>query len=214
VDGFQRNRTLIWTLVGVLAVALIAVGAVKAKQRWNDRTPYPASAMNLHLTFAVHDQSSQQAALDALAWKGEMVAWGSPFTQVVVGQLDFTQPPHAPAGSQYALIIIDRRTGKVAKWAESAAPGRSLNTGWDSRFGNFAKRYPWLSATASIPVAGGWAFPGEAVCFDPDIHGPITFDVALDPGSPPVTDPARDLLIALGFVADNGHVFWAQQLAG
>jgi hypothetical protein len=29
-----------------------------------------------------------------------------------------------------------------------------------------------------------------------------------------VTDPSHDLLIALGFVADDGHVFWAQRLSG
>jgi hypothetical protein len=201
-------------MVGVLTVALIAIGAVTAKQRWNDRTPYPASSMNLHLTFAVHGQTDQQAALDALAPNSGMVALASPFTQVVIGQLDFTQPPQAPPGSQYALIFIDRGTNTVAKWVESASPQVSDGGCWDGRFGNLAKRYPWLSATAPVPVNGGWTDPGSAVCFAPDSHGPITFAVPFDQGSGAVADSGHDLLIALGFVADDGHVFWAQRLAG
>jgi hypothetical protein len=50
--------------------------------------------------------------------------------------------------------------------------------------------------------------------FAPDTAGPVTFTAVLDPESLPVTDPARQLTVALVFIGANDHIYWAAKLAG
>jgi hypothetical protein len=78
-----------------------------------------------------------------------------------------------------------------------------------------APRYRRLRplATDRLTSSGFADDAAMAVMFSPTTRGPVTFTakLGLTAGS---VDPARRITVALLFLGDNGHVYWADRLFG
>lgn len=213
----RSGRTIATVVViAVLILAAIAVDNVLKARR--DRAPYGADAIGAGVRLEMVSPQQAQAAADRLAGTGRLtVPIAQPGQQQVIGQLTFRTPRTAPHNGQYALFVIDRGPGKPVSQILGTGPaGTDVGQGWDSRYDRIAAKYPWLRMLAQTPAPDGSGFmdPGTALILEPNNPGPITFAALLDPDSPRITDPARQLTVALAFIASNGHVYWATKLAG
>lgn len=232
-----------WTtgrIIATLAILAALVGSALALQSViearHNRAPYDAVAIGASVRMEMVTHRRAQAAVDLLAGPGRLIAPVADLDeeqgtqQQVVGQLTFRTPHNAPQGGQYALFIIDRAMGKPVPALYATGPiGTNVGQGWDSRYDEVAAKYPWLHMLASTPTPDGSVFTdpgmaapdglgftetGMAVSFAPNTPGPITFTALLDGTSLPVTDPARQLTVALVFIGANDHIYWATKLAG
>jgi hypothetical protein len=223
-DETRRATTRKFAAVGILAVLVMAaltLASVIASR--HNRAPYAAATVGASVRMEVVAPGRAQAVVDRLAGPGRLSvpvvesAKGQPTQQQVVGQLTFRTPHNAPGGGQYALFIIDRALGQPVSAVYATGPvGTDVTQGWDGKYDEVAAKYPWLHMLASTPTADGSGFtnPGMAVSFAPNTPSPVTFTAVLDPRSLPVTDPSRQLTVALAFIGANGHIHWATKLAG
>ena len=232
--GGESRRATVRMIVTVAILAVLVVSGLALRsviESRHNRAPYAAAAVQASVRMEMVAPGRAQAAVDQLAGSGRLTApfvepiAGEPTPQQVVGQLTFRTPPNAPQGGQYALFIIDRALGKPLSAVYGTGPaGTNVAQGWDSRFNKVAAKYPWLHMLASKRAPDGLGFTdsgmagftdsGMAVMFAPNTPGPVTFTAVLDPGSLPVTDPSRQLTVALVFIGANEHVYWATKLAG
>jgi hypothetical protein len=208
-------------ILAVLVVSALALSGVIAFR--HNRAPYTAAAVAASVRMDMVAPGRAQAAVDRLAGPGRLSApvvgpvEGEATPQQVVGQLTLRTPHNAPHGGQYALFIIDRaRSESVTAVYATGPTGTNVAQGWDGKYDEVAAKYPWLHMLASrqTPDGSGFTHPGMAVSFPPDTAGPVTFTAVLDPASLPVTDPSRQLTVALVFIGANGHIYWATKLAG
>jgi hypothetical protein len=219
--GTRWTTTRIVATVAILAALVASAIAVKKVVTARlDRAPYTADAVGAAVRMQLVAPSQAQATADRLADPGRLVAplppEGSSTAQLIVGQLTFRTPPNAPADGQYALFVIDRAQHKSVSALWGAGPaGTDVGQGWDSRFNKVAAKYPWLSVLADQRTpSGDYTNSGMAVSFAPNTRGPVTFAARLDAESLPITDPSRQLTVALVFIGANDHVYWATKLAG
>ena len=127
----------------------------------------------------------------------------------VTGELTFVTQTGAPKPGVLALFVIDRSTGKAAgELTGSARAGSPVHVGWDRHYDQISKQVSWLSALTPV----GSTPPASAVSFAPSTVSPITFTAVLAGTAPAVTEPARDLTVALVFLDPQGHVYWATNL--
>ena len=105
------------------------------------------------------------------------------------------------------------KVGNVAI-AESPAGGSVFEGFANYGYDKVAAKYPWLASLAPVPIDGGssWTDAGTAISFRADTAGPITFVAQLDALTLPVTDPTRDITVALVLVGDNGSI-WAEKIS-
>jgi hypothetical protein len=219
----RRDTIRIIITVAILAVLVVAAFAVHTVVARHDRAPYAAAAVGASVRMDMVAPGRAQAMADRLAGPGRLTVpvvepvEGQAAQQQVVGQLTFRTPHNAPQGGQYALFIIDRALGKPVTALYATGPiGTNVAQGWDGRYDEVAAKYPWLHMLASTqaPDGSGFTNPGMAVSFAPNTPGPVTFTAVLDPESLPVTDPFRQLTVALVFIGANDHIYWATKLAG
>lgn len=208
-------------IVAVLLVSVLAIYSVIASR--HNRAPYAADAVGASVRMEMVAPGRAQAVVDQLAGPGRLTAPvgelvnGQAAQQLVVGQLTFRTPPNAPKDGQYALFIIDRALGSPVPAVYATGPiGTDVAQGWDGRFDEVAAKYPWLHMLASTrtPDGSGFSHPGMAAQFPPDTPGPVTFTAMLDGKSLPVTDPSRQLTVALVFLGPDDQIYWATRLAG
>jgi hypothetical protein len=133
--------------------------------------------------------------------------------QYVVGRFSMSARS-APRGSQYGLVIIDNRTHQplTAVWPASTDHG-TLSAGWDYGMNRIGEHYSWLSPLIDKRVDGGYEDSGQAVMW---LSGPaesFAFYGLLSSDALPVTDPARDLTIALVFLGPNRQAWGADRLS-
>lgn len=218
--GTRRAGARTIAVLLALVLAGLAVRGVVASRA--NRAPYAAAAVGAAVRMEMAAPGRAQAMADRLAGPGRLIV---PFVhpvdgqvpQQVVGQLTFRTPPNAPHDGQYALFVIDRAQNKPVSAAYGTGPaGTNVGQGWDGRFNEVAAKYPWLHmlADTSLPDGSGFTNSGMAVSFPPDTRGPVTFVATLDALSLPITDPSRQLTVALVFIGGNDHIYWATKLAG
>jgi hypothetical protein len=216
VPGSVRPwREAVRQLIAVaVAVAVIVWGFLFVRRTIENRVPFPPQAMHLRLTATAHTGYSQHL-LRRLGVTQDQLTAPLPQTKhdrFVIGRLAYTLPAGATRG-QLPLFVIDNRTGTTASeiWGTSSAG--CMASGWDGRFNGFADRYPWLRPTAPIGIPGqGYADPGDTIMIPQGRAAPITFIAMFPPETLPFSDLRKDLTVALGFVGDTGHVFWAQRI--
>jgi hypothetical protein len=222
----ETRRATVRTIATVAILAVLAVSALALHsviESRHNRAPYAAAAVGASVRMEMVAPGQAQAVVDHLAGPGRLTAPfvepvdGQATPQQVVGQLTFRTPHNAPQGGQYALFIIDRAQGEPVSALYATGPvGTNVGQGWDGRFNKVAAKYPWLHMLASKPAPDGLGFTdsGMAVMFAPNTPGPVTFTAVLDGLSLPVTDPSRQLTVALVFIGANDHIYWATKLAG
>lgn len=206
----------------IAVVAVVLCGMAIVVQRLltdQDGAPYPASAIHATVHLQLVDATHVQAVVDALAGPERLsvpvATSGGPWAgQVIIGQLRLRTPDNAPALGQYALFVIDNDEHQPVPdmWAVGPA-GSNVGQGWDGAYDQLAASYAWLRPLAEIHDDDGtFSDPGSAVSFPPDTASPVTFAAMLPRNSLPITDPGRQLTLALAFLSPDGQVYWAQQL--
>ncbi|HST49102.1 hypothetical protein [Jatrophihabitans sp.] len=224
VVGTRRVSGRVIATVAVVVVLVVATVVLRnvAVSRAN-RAPYAADAISASVWMEIVAPGQAQPTVDRLAGPGRLPAPfiepadGGPAPQQVVGQLTFSTPPNAPTDGQYALFVIERARNKPVDALYGAGPaGTDVMQGWDGRYDKVAAKYPWLHMLASVRTPDGLSFTnsGMAVMFPPNTVGPVTFTAVLSQESLPITDPLRQLTVALVFIGANDHIYWATKLAG
>jgi hypothetical protein len=206
-----------WVIAGLVLVGLVA-GAVVIRHAVADQAPYSAAAVRARVDLQVLAPIDAQAAADRLAGKGRLSVPLPPLgpdAQEIVGQVTFRTPSDAPHEGQYALFVLQDGQPVSAIWGVGP-PHTHVGQGWDGRFNEVAAKYSWLRGLASVETEPGFTDAGSAVTFPPDTTGPITFVALRDRDRNPITDPEKDLAVALVFLGDDddGPVYWATRLTG
>jgi len=134
--------------------------------------------------------------------------------QYVVGHLTYVTPRTVHGDAELVVFLIDQRTHKpVTMWGVVPnAKARTAN-GWDGRYNEFPKKFPWLAPVADIRLPDG-SFTDPATTFSmlASTSGPVTFVAPVDLTLPKVTNPGKDFLAVLGYLGTDGHVKWAERL--
>jgi hypothetical protein len=110
-------------------------------------------------------------------------------------------------------VIIDNRTHQplTQVWPASTDHG-TLSAGWDYGMNNIGKHYSWLSPLVDEQVDGGYQDSGQDVGWASGPAESFAFYGLLSSDALPVTDPARDLTIALVFLGPNRQAWGADRL--
>jgi hypothetical protein len=182
-----------------------------------DRAPYSAAAVNARVDLKLVDIAGAQTAVDRVAGPDRLSVpttgrqWAR---QVVIGQLRFGVPSNAAHDGQYALFVINNDEHRVVPDMWGGGPvGTNVAQGWDGHYSALASAHSWLRPLAMIRNGDGTASdPGAAVGFPPDTAGPVTFAAYLPADSLPVTNPRKQLTIALAYFAEGGDVYWVERL--
>jgi hypothetical protein len=209
-------------LIILAAVLVVSIGLLLWSMPWRQsgqpfgRSSVTPQSLHSHLTMSVESGATVQSAIQAWGVRGG--ALNAPLPrfkgqQYVVGHLTYTPPRTKAGGSQFAVFLIDRRSGRVVTmWGAVPNPKARTANGWDGRFNEFSKKYPWLSSLAATRLPdGSYTDPATTFGMESQVHGPVTFVAPLDRGKP-VTNPAKDLEVVIGYLGPSGHVEWAQRL--
>ncbi|MDX6227970.1 MAG: hypothetical protein QOI76_1360 [Frankiales bacterium] len=212
----RRRR---WLLVAAtIALVVLVAGGDRLLRAYQNRSPYPPASVHARLVLTSIETGKAQDLLDQLAgghhmtptWSGEE---GAAQVPQIVGQLTLDAPPNAPTGGHYAFFLVDSREGgrptpHLYGWAGVAAIG----SGWDSSYGQIARRYRNLPGMAMVQDnLGGFGAPGMAIGFGARTKGPITLaalsaPTGLKPGDlSPYTG-------VLAFFGANQHLYWATRI--
>ena len=196
--GWSRTR-MSW-----LVTALVVVGGLVALQVYRSSHPAPYPLKNMHATakLSVTDGEHVQQVADRIAGKGKLTAIAMDRLEVV-GQVDLTSVGTSRDDGWLDLFLIDNRTHSLVSIVSYVEVGDRMALGRDGRDLRLAKKYAWLAPVAPPPDAYGYTAEGTALSFAPTQRGPITFTAMLDEGALPITDPARDLTLALAYVTDD-----------
>lgn len=124
------------------------------------------------------------------------------------------------AGGSFELIALDKRLhpprplAAEGGWTADGATG----TNWAGAYEVLAERYDWLRGVAEADhtdATGTTFFPTAAVGAPATAAGTVTaWFRQWGEGPIPLTDPARDLVVALVHVDDGGEVRWARRIFG
>jgi hypothetical protein len=148
----------------------------------------------------------------------ETIGAGLAGPQFVVGRLDYEVPADAPRDGVYALIVIDRRSGRSVRFLYGTTPsGRnSVSTGWDGRFDALTDAQLWLASLKELPgvaPVSPFGFSREALSRSATTPGPLTLYAELNPNALPITTPSTDLTVVLAFFsADPDRLNWVIRL--
>jgi hypothetical protein len=202
----------------MVALGLVAFLVQRAVSNGSS-APYSADAVHARVSMQLVTGAQVQATLDQLAGPGRLSAalptWNGPWARhVMVGELQFDTPKNAPADGQYALFVIDNDEHRPVPGMWGVGPvGTNVAQGWDSAYDRVAAKYDWLRPLAEIPEPGtGITNPGSAVSFAPNTRAPVTFEVMFPRASLPITQPSRQLTVALVFIGGDGNIYWATRL--
>ncbi|WP_027346903.1 hypothetical protein [Hamadaea tsunoensis] len=137
-------------------------------------------------------------------WPSRVDAFGAD-TETFIGRIDIARA--LPPGDYLELLVIDRRTGRVAPIQDGDGGG------W---FGNWstvlADRYPWLSELRPrTSVSGGMVDNAEGVSLGRrDGSGPLWFSSG--PFGRPGTYAADQLELVLVYVRSDEYIYWATRV--
>lgn len=199
------------TALIVVLVALVAAGVTVAYAR-SHRAPYGVGAVGPHLQLQRYtDTRSAQAAVDRFVGPDRLtVPEHRAGTTLVVGTLTFSVPHDARAVDQHVLFVLDALGAPVQDIWGVAPTEDAVVTGWDSRYGDLAGRYSWLSRLRPVQVGDQeWMDPGSALGWRATTPGPVTF-VALVPDVGTVAQ-REDVTVALALLG-NDRMHWAAKV--
>jgi hypothetical protein len=215
--GAEHRRTRPWLAPVVLAAVFgLWWGGQQAWTSYENRSPFPPSAVHVRLTLTSIPTEQAQPLLDRLTggrhltptWSGGEGAAAAP---QLVGQLTFDGPANAPAGSRYVLFLVDERdsghpTPSLYGWA-----GAALATGWDGRYDQIPRRYPDLGGLGMVQLDAGFTAPGASLSFGPRTTGPVTISAVSVPTGLRADD-VSPFHGVLAFFGANQHLYWATQV--
>ena len=201
--------------VTLVAALIVVVGLLLWSMPWRQSGVTPQS-LHPHLTMAIESGATVEGAIHA--WGVPSGALNAPLPvfsgqQYVVGHLTYTPP--ATKNGHFAIFLIDTRFAPghvVTMWGVVPNPKALAGNGWDWRYDEFSKKYPWLASLATIKSPdGSYTDPASTFGMESQVHGPVTFVAPLDRGMP-ITNAGKDLEVVLGYLGPSGHVEWAQRL--
>jgi hypothetical protein len=191
----------------ILVVLAIATASWAGYSWWHDHPPYGSDAIGATVTIRFTDDTHFAADTQALGVHGLGPMHGDGTNRTFIGRLDYTIPHAAHGAGSYFIVVIDKRTNRLAPWL-----GDDGGSGEDGFLeADVPARYAWLSALAPVPVAGGWTMSGADMSIDTDIASPLSFEGEF-PDAAGLT-PA-DLLVALIFVGPDQQIYWATRVTG
>lgn len=191
----------------ILIVLAIATASWAGYSWWHHHPPYGPDAIGATVTIRFTDDTHFAADTQALGVHGLGPMHGDKTKRTFIGRLDYTIPHAAHGAGSYFIVVIDKRTNRLAPWL-----GDDGGSGEDGFLeADVPSRYPWLSALAPVPVAGGWTMSGADMSTDTDTASPLAFEGEF-PDAAGLT-PA-DLLVALIFVGPDQQIYWATRVMG
>jgi hypothetical protein len=191
----------------ILVVLAIATASWAGYSWWHDHPPYGSDAIGATVTIRFTDDAHFAADTQALGVHGLGPMHGDGTDRTFIGRLDYTIPPAAHGAGSYFIVVIDKRTNRLAPWL-----GDDGGSGEDGFLeADVPARFPWLSALAPIPVAGGWTMSGADMSTDADTASPLAFEGEF-PDAAGLT--LADLLVALIFVGPDQQIYWATRVMG
>ncbi|MFL6106731.1 MAG: hypothetical protein ACJ72L_07190 [Marmoricola sp.] len=119
------------------------------------------------------------------------------------------------SGGSYQFVLLDHRVSpaRPIRAATGAAPGRGITLGWDGRYEALSQHYAWLAGTEERRLSdGSYADTAEAVGVPARKRGRAMVAFYNVKNANAVTDPARDLELAMFFVDSDGEVRWARAI--
>jgi hypothetical protein len=207
------------TLVLAVVAAGLTVAGLVTWRLWPSPPPYPPAAVHAQVSMQVVAPAQAQTAADRLTGAGRLnVVYpvGNSPKQVLLGQLSLRTPTNAPAGGEYAFVLIDNNDHEPLPdiYAVGSHRYSSVAQGWEGWYEKIAERYPDLTALKPIPEpdGSGWRDPGMAVGFKARARGPVTFTAVLGADALPVTDPARRFTAVLALFGPDENLYWATAL--
>lgn len=196
--GWSRTRAS-WVVTALVAVAgLIALQV----HRSSAATPYPLADMHASAIITVTDGAQAQQVADRLVGEGKLGAVSVDRIEII-GQVSLTAVGKPRDGGRLNLFLIDNRSNTLITMTSFVETADRMALGRDGRDHRLAKRYDWLKPVASAPSSDGFTYEAMALSFASTHDGPVTFLAVLDADALPVTDPARDLTLALAYVTDD-----------
>jgi hypothetical protein len=205
-------RTAVWQPSSRPLLQLAAVSAVLVAGSaswagygvWRDHPPYDPQAIGATATvrLTTFDQFEDDARALGITGLNAMV--DNVGDQTFIGRVDFTVPAKARGAGHYHLIVIDRRTNRLAPMLFGVEGG-----GWNGFLHEVPRKYPWLSAMAPAAVNGGWTEPGMEISVPSDTNGPLVFTGMLRDSK--LSSPS-DLTVVLIFSGHDQQIYWATPL--
>lgn len=199
VSPVGRSRTRYLAVLSVMLV-LVAGCAWVGYRQWRDRPPFPASAVHATATvrFTERSRFEQDARSIGADGLGAYPA-GRPEDRMFVGRLAHRTPAGSGDGDFYHVIVLDKRGGRAAGLG-------NVISGRPSYLGELSERYPWLPAVAGVNDQLPWFVEVPA-----NRPGPVTFAGGL-PDAARLTE--GDLMVVLVLLRADGHIYWAERVAG
>ena len=192
----------------VAAVVIFVVGIVLwLHNAAPSGPPFALSAMHTQVEATVTNAPGATRLLSTFMGRRTDAAYLPPISrrQHLVLRVQFRPLGHAGDGDQMALFVIDNRLHKPLDNVYAFDPlGDDVGQGWDGRFTRLSDKYSWLASLAPVrDDSGGYTDPGLAVDWRPGTAGPWMIDAVMDRDALPVTDPSKDLTVALAYVGDS-----------
>ncbi|GAA4565946.1 hypothetical protein GCM10023176_15090 [Micromonospora coerulea] len=213
-------------MAGAVVLAVAAVFVVFKVQRDREwARGGDAMKMNVELRLADHDNF--EVTLAALGVPAHESNGRSPDgAQTVVAKVTWTGSPSDDG--RLHLIALDKRmspprllsggggwTPLDLHWNRSGLLGSS----WTSSYNKvLAKHYDWLAGLVPTRLPdGSYSVPytlSPAVNLPASKSGTATVWFTPQQGSPQLTDPSQDIIIALFYVQEGDQVRWAKRISG
>ncbi|MFL6174539.1 MAG: hypothetical protein ACJ716_16745 [Marmoricola sp.] len=207
--GTRRKRR--WLLVGVLLLALVAAALLFKHQRREHEWSHGGDAVEVQAQILATSGAGFGDALEE--------AGGDRDGAIVDAQQGFVIKVRwngSPAsGGSYQFVLLDHRVSpaRPIRAATGAAPGRGVTLGWDGRYEALSQHYSWLAGTAERRLSdGSYADTAESVGVPARKRGTAMVAFYNVKNANAVTDPARDLKLAMFFVDSDGAVRWARAI--
>lgn len=200
--GRPRWTPAIAVVLVVATVSAIGVGV------WCDRPPYGPEQVRPVVRLRLSDPEHLEADAGIVGLYVPDGVFGGKDSRIFLGRLDVSVPADGTTTGRYALIVIDRRTNRIAPVISTRHPGAA----WGSEAVNLPDawlRYPWLSALTPIQQGDKMLDP-DAVTVYPDPADRSTSFFGYFPDAAAMTPD--DLLVALIFHGPQEQIYWAVQV--